>query len=294
MEKIAITTRSKLKYPQKLLAVLECLRGCNKKVYLDDHAQFNLPKTSLNWQHFDWSEEIDLLIVMGGDGTVLRACRSLQDFRVPILGINAGNLGFLSEIKADNFTKVCDFFWQGNYSLDQRMLLKIEVLKAGKVIQKFRALNELAIKHSLISRIIELPMKIDTIDVATYRADGLIIATPTGSTAHSLSAGGPIVHPKMAALIVTPISPHSFSQRPIIIPPEKTITINPISTREKIALTIDGQVCEIIEDDSEIRITRSKQTIQFLRLYNENFFTTLRGKLGWGAGFSGGANGEEN
>jgi NAD+ kinase len=260
-------------------------------VFLDQNARKNLSEEVKNCQNFEFDNSVDLLVVVGGDGTVLRATRYMKDLNVPLLGINVGRLGFLAEIKTEHFDNTCQLIWEGQFTKDPRMLLKVELVRDGEVVLTHRALNEFTIGLSEVSRIIELDISVDSYPVSHVLADGFIVATPTGSTAHSLSAGGPILHPKMEAFILTPIAPHSFTQKPIVITPEKVIEIKPKGrNRENIMITMDGQVSEKIEKGDVIRISKHEEKVCFLRLLDESFFKTIKAKLFWGEGFN--TNGE--
>lgn len=288
MKNIAITTKHDLKDKEVLVELIKWLRKSGKKIFLDDNAQRNYGDNHEKIGKYSFKEDVDLLFVLGGDGTVLRAVRSLQNLTTPIFGINAGHLGFLSEVQPDNLEKICLHLWNGEYTQDLRMMINIAIFREGKLVYDFRALNELVVNQSGVARIVELPTYVNDEPVAIYRADGLIVATPTGSTAYSLSAGGPILYPKMEAFILTPIAPHSFNQKPIVITPEKTIRILTENTnKEPVAITLDGQVSQELEYADEILVTCHSEKVKFLRLYEERFFKTLRGKLGWGEGFNG-------
>jgi NAD+ kinase len=225
--------------------------------------------------------EVDLLIVMGGDGTILSVVRSMRKFETPIFGINLGNLGFLSEIPPKAIGKELAKIFRGEYTLDKRFMAHVEVVREKKVVHVFHALNEAVISHGSLARLIDLRTRVDRKKVTTYHADGLIISTPTGSTAYSLSAGGPIVYPSLEAFILTPIAPHSFTQKPIVIPSKKTIEVTIDTPQKKINLTVDGQESTALQYKDTIRVHRNG-TALFVRLPSESFFQTLREKLDWG------------
>lgn len=287
MKKIAITTKHDLvEDKQVLVDLLTCLSAANKEIFLDENAERNLEKNKIPYQKYDFRKKVDLLIVVGGDGTVLRAIRALEDLKTPIFGINMGRLGFLVGTPPAKMKSALASLWKDKFTVDWRMMLKVEIVRQKKVFKTFRALNEVSISQT-VSRMIELSAAIDGYNIATFRADGFIIATPTGSTAHSLSAGGPILHSKMEAFILTPISPHSFNQKPIVITPEKVITVEPASlNREDMVITIDGQISEALQKGDSLRVSRYETRAQFLRLPAETFFKTIKTKLGWGKNFN--------
>ncbi|MCK5600407.1 NAD(+)/NADH kinase, partial [Candidatus Pacearchaeota archaeon] len=237
---------------------------------LKDFKEFNRGKT-----------QVELLLVMGGDGTILSVVRSMRKFDVKIFGINMGNLGFLSEIPPVQINQKLAKIFSGDYTLDPRIMLHIEVFRDGKPVKQFHALNETVISQGALARLIKLRTRVNHRKLTMYHADGLIIATPTGSTAYSLSAGGPILYPSIDAFILTPIAPHSFTQKPIVIPADKKIQITVENKSKRINLSIDGQESFNLEYKDEVVIRRDG-TAQFVRLPTESFFKTLREKLDWG------------
>ncbi len=287
MQKIAVCTKIDLgKKKQILVDVINFLTKQNKEIFLTKTAIKNLPEYhNLNYEIYDFIKKVDLIITIGGDGTALSASKKLLDLSIPIFGINAGRLGFLAEIQPENFENTCSNLWKGNFVIDERMLLSIKVIRKSKIIQSFRALNEVVITQDSIAKIVELPTMINDIPIANFRADGLIIATPTGSTAHSLSAGGPIVYPKMDAIILTPMSAHSFTQKPIVISPNEIIKVFQKNKEYMLCVTVDGDTSGSIESDCYFEISKYPEKVKFIRLPNENFFNTIRNKLGWGEEF---------
>ena len=225
---------------------------------------------------------VDLIIVMGGDGTILSVVRQMRFLNTKIFGINMGTLGFMSEIPPVQVTRTLGRIFAGDYTLDPRMRLHVEVFRKGKKIKRFHALNEVSMTHGTLARLITLRTKVDRRKLTTYNADGLIIATPTGSTAYSLSAGGPIVYPSLPAFILTPICPHSFTQKPIVIPDNKKIEITVDSEHKQMVLTIDGQQSMPLKNKDKIKIRRDGGVVNFVRLPTESYFQTLRQKLHWG------------
>ncbi len=221
---------------------------------------------------------IDLIIVLGGDGTILRAARQYAYQNIPILGVNMGTIGFLSSVEVNEFYHYLDLIIAGNYSLDERMMLEVAIYADRQLIKKSICLNEVVIKsrnHQMIS----LNLEIDGDKQAPYKGDGLLVATPTGSTAYSLSCGGPIVDPDLEAFIVTPLAPHLITQRPLVLSPSKTIAISN-STDRHILISLDGQINLDIEDDCLIKIKKSPHKIFLVDLKNHPFFSRLDVKLG--------------
>lgn len=231
--------------------------------------------------------EIDLLLVMGGDGTILRTIREMEDFTTPILSVNRGTVGFLAETELDEAETLLPELLTGNGIIDERELLHISTMRGADVVHEGIALNEAVIAQGMIARLVNLQTTINEEALTTFHADGLIISTPTGSTAYSLSAGGPIVHPNLSAMILTPINPHSFAQKPIVVRGDATVSVQVLMKESKFSdassvLTIDGQIYVPLHNKDTITVTKSEKTVKFLRRKQDTFFGTLREKLKWG------------
>lgn len=229
----------------------------------------------------------DALVVIGGDGTILRAVRELEDLSIPILSINRGAVGFLAETNMDEVEDLLPSLLSGDGVLEERSVLQLEVYKGDSVAFRGMALNEAVIAQGTIARLLDLQASIDGEPLTTFHADGLIIATPTGSTAYSLAAGGPIVHPSLSAMILTPINPHSFSQKPLVIPARQQVGINVLPKHSafqdsQVSLTLDGQVYHKLEADHRVVARLHPQTVKFIRRRQDTFYATLRKKLKWG------------
>lgn len=233
--------------------------------------------------------QIDLLVVVGGDGTIFRAVRELGDCAIPILGINRGAVGFLAEIDIDEVEDVLPSLLDGRGVLEERHMLSVEVFRRGKRTFQGRVLNEAVIAQGAIARLLHLRTTVDGEPLTTYRADGLIVSTPTGSSAYSLSAGGPIVHPRLPAMILTPINPHSFTQKPIVLPESSCIEVEVLQKQNRfvdsdVSLTLDGQVYYRLRRYDRISVRMDRRRVRFLRRRQDTFFHTLRTKLKWGEG----------
>lgn len=230
-------------------------------------------------------KKVDLAIVMGGDGTLLKTARSLSKKVVIVYGINFGTLGFLAESTPDKAIEGLERIFKGKYVLDARSLLRVTVYRQGLKISTGLALNDAVINQGIKARLIKLRVEMNQRKVNTFKADGLIIATPTGSTGHSLSAGGPIVHPKLDAFVLTPICPVSLSNRPITMPNDRQLNIKVETIREyheRVALTLDGQVTYGLEYGDDVKIRRSSRKFYLIRMTGENYYKALRAKLNWG------------
>ncbi|NLW16131.1 MAG: NAD(+)/NADH kinase [Firmicutes bacterium] len=221
-----------------------------------------------------------LLVVLGGDGTLLSVVRRYVAWELPILGINFGKLGFLTEIELQDMFTGMERVLQGDYKVQERMLLRVVVQRRKKTIKDLRALNEMVISKGAFSRMLELHMAIDGQRLDPLPADGVIVATPTGSTAYSLSAGGPIVAPDIGVLLLTPICPHSLHARPMVISPASTVQIRVQAQHEDILLTIDGQESCPLELGDQVVISRAKEVARFVKVSANGFFDVLRQKLG--------------
>jgi NAD+ kinase len=234
---------------------------------------------------FDPREAYDLVVVLGGDGTLLSVARTLAP-RVPILGVNLGNLGFLTEINRGELYPAMVQVLSGRYRTEERSLFDVELRRNGGTPSCFRVLNDAVITKSALARIIELTLEVDGHLIARFRSDGLIISTPTGSTAYNLSAGGPILNPLLPVAVLTPICPHALSMRPIVVPDAGPIDITLETQREEVYLTLDGQEGTSVGYHDTVRVTRSTATVRLTRVVGRSFYDNLRGKLRWG-GLSG-------
>lgn len=220
---------------------------------------------------------------MGGDGTLLHAVRIIEGSEIPILGVNLGSLGFLTEVTQDELYSTLENVLNGRYSIERRMMIEAKIIKSDKVIADFKALNDAVITEADIARMITLKVTINSEYLTTYKADGLIISTPTGSTAYSLAAGGPIIDPKMKVLMLTPICPHTLTVRPMIITEDSIITVEPISQNRAI-LTIDGQQVRSLVPPDKVEIRKASQEICLITPQQRSFYQVLRSKLRWSGG----------
>lgn len=230
----------------------------------------------------DLARECDLLVVLGGDGTLLSIARQ-ADGSVPILGVNMGELGFLTEVTEAEALPMLRRVLAGQYELDRRMTLSASLERGGRVIGRFRALNDVVISNGSLARIVQFAVLVDGQSLASYRADGLIVATPTGSTAYSLSAGGPIVEPTVQALVMSPISPHILSNRPVVLRPEAVVRIVVAERENDAMLTIDGQESMALAGRDVIVVKRGRAAVSLVRSPDRTYYDILRAKLGWGA-----------
>jgi NAD+ kinase len=225
---------------------------------------------------------VDLILVLGGDGTMIATARMVGDREVPVLGVNYGGLGYLAEFRIEELYQALESILSGNYRLDRRVMLGVELRRGGELITRNRVLNDVVINKSALARIIEIEAYLNRYFVNSFRADGLIISTPTGSTAYNLSAGGPIIFPSMNAVVITPICPFTLSNRPIVVPDDATIELHLKTDQEEVTLTLDGQVGFSLNVEDRVVIRKSSVTFNLVQPSNRNYFDVLRDKLRWG------------
>jgi len=224
----------------------------------------------------------EFVIVLGGDGTLLAAARAVAQYEIPILPVNLGSLGFLTEVRVEELEKAVQTAVEGRCIRDARTMIACDLLRRGEKVGTFFALNDVVVTKSAIARLLEVEVRVDKEFVADYKADGVIISTPTGSTAYSLAAGGPVLVPSVDAFIVTPVSPHALTHRPLVVRDSSEISLHVKGTVDEVILTIDGQTPVQALEGDEITCRRSAKQVQLLRLPGRTFFEVLRTKLKWG------------
>ena len=227
-------------------------------------------------------ESSDVVIVFGGDGTMLDVARLACRNDIPILGVNLGGLGFLTEVTIDELYSILERIVKGKYETEKREMLSATIHRNSEIISNYFVLNDVVINKGAVARIIDLAIYIDGSHVTSYRADGLILSTPTGSTAYSLSAGGPIVYPTLPLTIITPISPHTLTNRPLVVSNKTTIKIKVLTETPDIYLTLDGQVGVNLEMGDEIEVKKSDRSVKLIKSPYRDYFTILKTKLMWG------------
>jgi len=229
------------------------------------------------------ADYVDIILLLGGDGTLLRTAQSIKSsHNIPILGINLGSLGFLTEVTVEEMFPTLDYILKNGFSLDERMTLEASVYENGKKILQNSALNDIVIDKGNRNILIKLCAYVDDIWVNTFLCDGMIIATPTGSTAYSLSAGGSIVYPELHCILMTPICPHILTNRPIIIPDSAHIELSIQSKGENAFLSIDGQLKTQLSATNRVIITKSEKVIKLIRAPDRSYYQILRAKFKWG------------
>jgi len=228
------------------------------------------------------AEQSQLLLVLGGDGTLLAAARVAARLGIPILPINMGSLGFLTSFTIDEMYPALEQILAGRFSCSERVMLDVELHRDAEVIERQAVVNEAVINKGALARMIDLQLTIDADFVCRYRADGLIVATPTGSTAYSLSAGGPIVHPGVESWIITPICPHTLSDRPVVVRDSSLIEVHLSGDTESVFLTLDGQTGIPMQAADVVRMRRASERLRLIQPAQKSYFEILRNKLKWG------------
>ena len=282
MRKVGIIAKTHLTYPTEVVIdLIKWLEKKNIEVFFDNETAGAIGLESKQ-NRLNIISMVDLLIVLGGDGTLLSIARLVAGKSVPVMGVNMGNLGFLTEITRDEVYPVLEKVLGGDFKTDERLLLDVKVIQESKIIAEHKVLNDVVVNKGALARIVDLDVKINNQFVTSYRSDGLIISTPTGSTAYSLAAGGPIVYPTLHALILAPICPFNLTHRPIIIPDDVSIEVQLATDHSDVHITLDGQVGLGMKYRNVIEIKRSKDSISLIKAPDKNHYEVLRKKLKWG------------
>ena len=261
--------------------LVQWLEARKFEVYYDHETASSIGGGELARPREELPALVDLLIVLGGDGTLLATARAMGEHDALILPVNLGGLGFLTSVTQDELYPILEQVLEGKHRISERVLLQCEVIRNGQVVVSHRALNEAVLNKSALARMIDLEMHIDGGYVCNYKADGLIISTPTGSTAYSMAAGGPIVYPTVAAFLLTPICPHTLSNRPLVIPDNHKIEVSFHEGEEPAFLTLDGQVGLELHRGDRIVVTKFSHKLRLVRPSRKTYFEILRSKLKW-------------
>lgn len=266
--------------PEAKTAVDALVRAAPAVLVTSDAAQL-LGLSQLGRTEEELTERAELLVVLGGDGTILRAARLAAGRGIPIVGVNMGGFGFLAELSADELPAALPQLMAGRYEVDERMMLQAQVETGGRS-QTLLALNDVVVTKSGVARVLRLRISVSGEPLASYPADGIIVATPTGSTAYSLSAGGPIVHPRVEAIVITPICPHTFNARSVIVDQSDVVTIEVDAPAAEATLTVDGRGGISLAQTPRVVVGRAAPAARFVRLRESSFYTILSTKLAWG------------
>jgi len=256
-------------------------RGC-RALYDNETAEALTEGSTPGLSRNQLAAQSDLLVVLGGDGTLLAAAREAAPRGIPILPINLGSLGFLTSFTLDEMYPALEETLAGKSETSERVMLTASLFRKGQAIESKNVLNEVVVNKGALARMIEVELFIDEEFVCRYRADGLIVATPTGSTAYSLSAGGPIVHPDVESLIVTPICPHTLTDRPVVIGDGCKIEMRLRGDAASVYLTLDGQKGILMQSEDRVGISRAKERLKLIQPHRKSYYEILRSKLKWG------------
>lgn len=282
MKVIGVLTKPKFPNMKATLAELVAwLRERGKDVVLDPRVAKLLGKSAARCRG-SIADKADMVLVLGGDGTMLSAARLVEKRSVPILGINVGGLGFLTEVSGEHLYKTLERVFAKDYAIEERLMLKAVLDRRGKSVAQAAVLNDVVVTKGELSRMIAMTIAIDGQFVTSLRGDGLIVSTPTGSTAYSMSAGGPIVSPSVNAMVLTPICPHTLTHRPLLVPGTATLAVTLTSHDKGAMVTCDGQVGVAMTEGDTVTITPSRHRTKLIRFPERTYYDVLRRKLKWG------------
>jgi len=282
MKKIGIIAKNIPRSHGAVRKLSKWLSARGKKVLLDERTALDLGMAGVASK--DLPSLVDMIIVLGGDGTLLSAARLVADSRknVPIFGVNLGSLGFMAEVSLNELYANLAKALAGKLKAEERMMLTAGIIRRGKKVSEYNVLNDAVISKGDIARMVSLEVSVGGDYLTSIRADGLILATPTGSTAYSLSAGGPIIHPALQCFVVTPICPHTLSNRPIAIPDSAVVRVKVISRSEGVSLSLDGQVVSPLRLNDIVEVKKAKYRVRLIKHPTKDYYEILRTKLKWG------------
>ncbi|HET6947847.1 MAG TPA: NAD(+)/NADH kinase [bacterium] len=261
---------------------IDVLARQTKTVWVNEEAARLLDRARLGKSEDDLAHRADLFVVFGGDGTILRAARLAAPRGIPIVGVNMGGFGFLAELSTQEFPEALPHLLTGRYEIDERMMLEAEVEAGAGGAQTLLALNDMVVTKSGVARVLRLRVSVNGQHLASYPADGVIVASPTGSTAYSLSAGGPILDPRVAAIVITPICPHTFNSRAVVVDGRDEVMVEVTAPEPEATLTVDGRVGITLSAVRRVVVRAADQRTRFVRLGGSGFYGILRTKLAWG------------
>jgi NAD+ kinase len=294
IKKVGIVANiAKAKSPEYTVALREWMLKRGLEVYLEEGIAAKIGCLPGVEKGKLWTL-VDLIVVFGGDGTILRTARLVRDRDVPIVGINLGGFGYLTEVNLGEMYDVLELILAGNFQIEKRMMLDVEVQGGEEPFREGTVLNDVVINRGNLSRILELETAVDGHYMTTFKADGLIIATPTGSTAYSLAAGGPIVFPDLDSIIINPICPHTLTNRPVILPEGAVIRVALCTLEQGATVTLDGQVSFTVNYGESVTIRKSRYITTLVSSPHRSYLEILRTKLGWSGSRTGAARKEQD
>ncbi len=283
IKKVGITSKPRKPEVKEVVPQLvEWLRSRRADFLLDEETAANLGSSDPGLARAEISAWADLIVVLGGDGTLLATARSLNRNGVPVLAVNLGGLGFLTVIPLDELYSTLDMVFAGNFSTERRARIEAEVFRSHGTVASFLALNDIVLNKGAIARLLDFDVWVDGKFITSYKSDGLIISTPTGSTAYSLAAGGPVIVPTVSAFVMTPICAHTLTHRPIVLPDSAHIEIAMKNHQESVYLTVDGQEAVELRSEDHVGLRRSSHFVELIQPPHKNYFEILRQKLKWG------------
>jgi NAD+ kinase len=260
--------------------LVKWLRDHGLEVFLDEETAARCAASAHALSRGSIAERVELVIVLGGDGTILATSRALENREIPILPVNLGGLGFLTSVTLHEMYPLLEAVLAGDYQTSERMMLEADVIRNGRAVEKQNALNDAVVTQAALARMMDFTVTVDANEVGRYRADGLIVATPTGSTAYSLAAGGPIVEPHLDAFVITPICPHMLTNRPLVVPGSAVIEVG-FPGEHALNLTLDGQVGFDLRSADRVVIRKSPNRVRLVRAPGKSYYDILRSKLRW-------------
>jgi NAD+ kinase len=284
MKAVGILTKPKFPEVKTTLSNLSAWLRQRGVIPLLDAATASLIGETGTSNKTDIAAQADLLVVLGGDGTMLSAARLAEERGIPILGVNMGGLGFLTEVRPDLLYQSLDRVFAGDYVLDERLMLRALIDRHGETVAQATVLNDVVVSKGTLARMIEISINLQKQFVTKLRGDGAIVSTPTGSTAYSLSAGGPIMNPSVQSLMLTPICPHTLTHRPLVVPSSVEIEVTLISKDEGAMATLDGQVGVALVQGDTVKLKASEHRTRLIRFPESSYYHVLREKLKWGDG----------
>ena len=262
--------------------LIDWLRERHVEVLIDEETRHNLGTDAPSLSRNEIAQRASLMIVLGGDGTLLATARSLDRQPVLLLPVNLGGLGFLTVVPLDEVYSTLESVFAGHFKTERRARVEAEIIRTQEAIPPFLALNDVVFNKGAIARLLDFDVWVDGKFVTSYKSDGLIFATPTGSTAYSLAAGGPVIVPSVSALVVTPICAHTLTHRPIVLPDSAVVEVAMKAHQESVYLTIDGQEAIALRSEDRVRLSRSASFVELIQSPDKNYFEILRQKLRWG------------
>jgi NAD+ kinase len=283
MKTVAIISKpGRPQLPDAVTRLVKWLKHHQYAVVADEATCFALPGIECIAREEVPVRGPEFVVVLGGDGTMLAAARAVAKAGIPILGVNLGSLGFMTESRLEEMEATLDALAQKKVVTDPRAMLHCQLVRGGKCVETYEALNDIVVNKAALARIVDFDVEVNGQFVSNYKADGVIVATPTGSTAYSLAAGGPVLAPSVDAFVITPVSPHSLTNRALVVPDRSEIVIEVKLTQEEAYLTVDGQTGVPLRKGDRIACRKSEHAVKLLHLPQRSFFDVLRTKLKWG------------